>query len=50
MYLDNFYYFHFLENELLIFKNFKNNKKMFSIFSFIHVDNFKINKNYNYKL
>ena len=42
MYLDDFYHFHFLENKLPIFENLENNKKLFSIFSFLHIDNFKI--------
>ena len=42
MCLDDFYYFHFLENEFLIFENLGNNKKLFLVFSFLHIDNFEI--------
>ena len=42
MCLENFYHFYFLENELPISRNLENNKKLFSIFSFLHIDNFKI--------
>ena len=42
MYLDDFYYFHFLENKFSISKNLENNKKLFLLFSFLYIDNFEI--------